>query len=150
MSNDLLKRILKHNNIEDEDIKSILKYKEYITKNTLEILENSTITDFIQKFDKSRDCYLELDEMFCRYKVKYDYDEYIEHLNMTKKIARENKNYKLEIGKNKTFKNISISILEDKYVIISKSFNPVIHFVIRHPKLVSAISEFRPPVVEDK
>lgn len=150
MSNDLLKRILKHNNIEDEDIKSILKYKEYITKNTLEILENSTITDFIQKFDKSRDCYLELDEMFYRHKVKYDYDEYIEHLNMTKKIARENKNYKLEIGKNKTFKNISISILEDKYVIISKSFNPVIHFVIRHPKLVSAISEFRPPVVEDK
>ena len=48
----------------------------------------------------------------------------------------------------KTFKNISISILENKYVILSKSNNPSIEFVIRHPKLISAIEEFKPLVRE--
>ena len=149
IGNELLKRILKNNNIDDEDIKMIVKYRNELSKSTEEILERSMITDYIHEFDKTSECYLELEGMFYKNKVKYSYDEYIEHLKMTKKFARENKNYKLEISKNKTFKNISISILEDKYVIISKSFNPVIHFVIRHPKLVSAISEFRSLVVEN-
>ena len=150
MSNDLLKRILINNNISDEDIKTIIKYKNELNKSTKEVLERSIITDCIHKFDKSSECYLELEGMFYKDKVKYNYEEYMEHFKMTKKFAKENKNYRLEISKNKTFKNISISILENKYVIISKSFNPVIHFVIRHPKLVSAISEFRPLVVEEK
>ena len=150
MSNDLLKRILINNNISDEDIKTIIKYKNELNKSTKEVLERSIITDCIHEFDKSSECYLELEGMFYKDKVKYNYEEYMEHFKMTKKFAKENKNYKLEISKNKTFKNISISILENKYVIISKSFNPVIHFVIRHPKLVLAISEFRPLVVEEK
>ena len=37
-------------------------------------------------------------------------------------------------------------MIEDKYVVLSKSFNPIIHFVIRHPKLVKAIEEFNPLV----
>lgn len=150
MSNDLLKRILINNNISDEDIKTIIKYKNELNKSTKEVLERSIITDCIHEFDKSSECYLELEGMFYKDKVKYNYEEYMEHFKMTKKFAKENKNYRLEISKNKTFKNISISILENKYVIISKSFNPVIHFVIRHPKLVLAISEFRPLVVEEK
>ena len=32
--------------------------------------------------------------------------------------------------------------------IISKISNPVIHFVIKHPKLVSAISNFKPLIKE--
>ncbi len=39
----------------------------------------------------------------------------------------------------RTFKNFSISILENKSVILSKSNNSPIDFVIRHSKLISAI-----------
>ena len=82
-------------------------------------------------------------------KVKYKYEEYVEHFNSTKEFSKKNANYKISISE-KTFSNITISILEDNYAIISKKSNPVIHFVIRHPKLVGAISEFRPLVVDEK
>ena len=49
---------------------------------------------------------------------------------------------------NKTFKNITITIIKNNYVIISKSSNPTIHFVIRHPKLIDAIEKFDPLVKE--
>ena len=45
-------------------------------------------------------------------------------------------------------KNITITILTDKYVIVSKNTDPTIHFVIRHPKLCKAISNFNPLVKE--
>ena len=149
ISNELLKRILKNNNVSEEDIKMIVKYKNELSKSTMEILGHSTITDCIYEFDKNDACYLELDGIFYKDKIKYTAKEYREHFNMTKKLARENKNYMVEVSDNKTFKNITISIVEGKYVIISKSCNPVIRFVIRHPKLVAAISEFRPLVVEE-
>ena len=41
-----------------------------------------------------------------------------------------------------------IQILEGSYVLISKAKSPVIHFVIRHPKMVSALENFIPPVME--
>ena len=40
------------------------------------------------------------------------------------------------------------TIINNKYVIISKNANPVIHFVIKHPKLVEAIDNFNPLVKE--
>ena len=40
------------------------------------------------------------------------------------------------------------SIVENNYVIVSKNSNPVIHFIIRHPKLMNAIKNFDPIVKE--
>ena len=68
------------------------------------------------------------------------------HLSSTLKF--KNKNYKVIKNSKSTFKNISITILENNYVIISKNSSPTIHFVIRHPKLVNAINNFNPLVVE--
>lgn len=112
------------------------------------ILKHSVITDNICKYNKndfSDDVYLDIDGI----KVKYKYEEYVEHFNSSKEFSKKNANYKISISE-KTFSNITISILEDNYAIISKKSNPVIHFVIRHPKLVGAISEFRPLVIDEK
>lgn len=86
--------------------------------------------------------------MFFSKKINYSYEEYLEHLKLTKKFAKENKNYNLIINNYKTFNNINITIIKDSLVILSKSSNPTIHFVIRHPKLISAISNFEPIVEE--
>lgn len=40
------------------------------------------------------------------------------------------------------------TLIKDSLVILSKSSNPTIHFVIRHPKLTDAISNFEPIVKE--
>ena len=54
---------------------------------------------------------------------------------------------KLNIIDNKIFNNISITITNN-YVIIYKNNNPQIKFVIKHSKLVDAISKFNPLVIE--
>lgn len=147
--NDLiLKKILRENNIDSNDVSRIIRYKKEQEKVISTILKHSVITDNICKYNKnefSDDVYLDIDGI----KVKYKYEEYVEHFNSTKEFSKKNANYKISISE-KTFSNITISILEGNYAIISKKSNPVIHFVIRHPKLVGAISEFRPLVVDEK
>lgn len=144
----ILKKILRENNIDSNDVSRIIRYKKEQEKLISTILKHSVITDNICKYNKndfSDDVYLDIDGI----KVKYKYEEYVEHFNSTKEFSKKNANYKISISE-KTFSNITISILEDNYAIISKKSNPVIHFVIRHPKLVGAISEFRPLVVDEK
>lgn len=144
----ILKKILRENNIDSNDVSRIIRYKKEQEKVISTILKHSVITDNICKYNKndfSDDVYLDIDGI----KVKYKYEEYVEHFNSTKEFSKKNANYKISISE-KTFSNITISILEDNYAIISKKSNPVIHFVIRHPKLVGAISEFRPLVIDEK
>ena len=69
-------------------------------------------------------------------------------MNATLNWAKKYPNYKIEYNNDRTFKNISLTILENNYVILSKNANPIIHFVIKHPKLVNAIENFKPPVKE--
>lgn len=92
--------------------------------------------------------YLSLENIFYDKKILYTNEEYKKHLKST--LNYKNKNYKTIISNNSTFNNISITIFEDSQVIISKSSNPVIHFVIKHPKLISAIKNFTPLVKESE
>ena len=145
IKDELLIDILKRNNISEDDIKQIVKYKKIEENNIKNILKNNVINDNI--LDDNDSLNFPIENIFCNQKIKYNYDEYLKHLEMTKKY--KNDNYKLNIVDNKTFKNITITIIENSHVIISKNSDPVIHFVIRHPKLVSAISNFN-PLVKDR
>ena len=147
IKDELLINILKRNNISEDDIKQIVKYKKIEENNIKNILKNNVINDNIYILDNNDNLNFPIENIFCSQKIKYSYDEYLKHLEMTKKY--KNDNYKLNIVDNKTFKNITITIIENSHVIISKNNNPVIHFVIRHPKLVSAISNFN-PLVKDR
>lgn len=147
IKDELLINILKRNNISENDIKQIVKYKKIEENNIKNILKNNVINDNIYILDNNDNLNFPIENIFCSQKIKYSYDEYLKHLEMTKKY--KNDNYKLNIVDNKTFKNITITIIENSHVIISKNSNPVIHFVIRHPKLVSAISNFN-PLVKDR
>ena len=70
------------------------------------------------------------------------------HFKETEDFSKKNSNYNLNKLSSLTFKNISITIVDKKFVIISKEENPTIHFIIRHPRLINAISNFNPPVNE--
>lgn len=152
ISDDLLLRILKHNNISDEEIERIKKAVD-MQKNILkETIENNIVKDefsnlSLEEFETSP-LSLFLADNFYEKKIYYTYEEYQEHLNLTKKYEKNNNNYKLSINNNTTFKNIQILIFEKNFVIISKANSPSIHFVIHHPKLRNAIENFIPPIVE--
>ena len=149
MNDELLNKILIRNNLSNEEIVNIKNYKKDEENNIKEILKNNIITDTIYDYSDSfnDNLSLSLENIFLNRKITYTYKEYIEHLNNTKNY--KNKNYHLITTKEETFSNISITILENDYVIISKISNPVIHFVIKHPKLVSAISNFKPLIKEN-
>jgi len=72
----------------------------------------------------------------------------MEHLKQTNEYRTKINNYEIYYINNKTFKNITITFIKNHYVIISKSSNPTIHFVIEHPKLVKAIENFNPLIKE--
>ena len=149
ISKNLLTEILINNNVNESDIDKILKYRQSEINNTKKILKNSRICDNIYKLTEEEfmeeGAYLVLDNIFYDKKIKYTYQQYLEHLKCSVEYTKNN-NYDINFIDDQVFKNITISMIEDKYVVLSKSFNPIIHFVIRHPKLVKAIEEFNPLV----
>ena len=152
ISNNLLFKILKHNNVSAENIKAIqesVKFQKEIFKNTIEqnVIEDEISILSKEEFGKVKP-FLFLADIFYDKKIYYTYEDYLEHINLTKKYEKENKNYKLSINNNNTFKNIQILVCEKNWVMISKANSPSIHFVIHHPKLRNAIKNFIPPVVE--
>ena len=150
ISDALLTKILKRNNLSEEDIITIKKYKKEEEQNIKNILKTNEITDIIHNYENEinnhNKIYLSLENIFYNKKIEYNQKEYAEHLNQT--LNYKNKNYKQIINENKTFNNITITILEKSYVIISKTSNPQIHFIIKHPNLTKAISEFNPLIKE--
>ena len=152
ISDELLMKILKRNKVSNEDIKhiqfSIQKQKEIID-NTLQtdIFEDEIVEISKEEFIKSP-LSLFLADSFFETEIYYTYEDYLEHLKLTKEYSENNTNYKLTFNNHHIFKNIQILILEEHWVMISKNKSPSIHFVIHHPKLRNAIENFIPPVVE--
>ena len=152
ISDNLLLRILKNNNISDEDIEKIQESVKALKDIVKNITESNLLEDEISKLSKEEfeksPLSLFLADSFYEKKIYYTYDEYLEHLDLTKKYEKNNKNYKLSVNNHNIFKNIQILICEKNWVMISKANSPSIHFVIHHPKLRNAIENFIPPVVE--
>ena len=152
ISDELLIKILKRNKLTKEEIDKIIKYKNNEFKYMNSILKKDKVFDYIYviKEDEfiSDTPSLLLNNLFIDKTINYTYKEYIEHLKLTNEYSKNNKNYNILTEKDKTFKNITITILKNNHVIISKNSNPTIHFVIRHPKLVVAIESFNPLVKE--
>ena len=152
ISDELFMKILKRNKVSNEDIKHIqfsIQEQKEIIDNTLQtdIFEDEIVEISKEKFIKSP-LSLFLADSFFETEIYYTYEDYLEHLKLTKEYSENNTNYKLTFNNHHIFKNIQILILEEHWVMISKNKSPSIHFVIHHPKLRNAIENFIPPVVE--
>ena len=152
ISDELLLSILKRNKLTKSDIDKIMEYKNKEANYINNILKKNKINDYIYKLTedefKNETPSLSLENLFFNKKISYTYKEYKEHLKLTNEYMRKENNYEITYIDNKTFKNITISIIKNNYVIISKSSNPAINFVIKHPSLMQAIENFSPIVKE--
>lgn len=152
ISDELLNRILTRNNIDAELKEKITEYAKTQRQRMKKILETERIEDeipdFVQEnFTKSPPM-LELSGIFCEEDIPYNEEEYTAHLTETKAFAEQNPNYTLKCSTAHAFHNLKIIIHEGQWVMVSKGKTPAIHFVIRHPKLRSAIECFIPPITE--
>lgn len=153
ISSKLLDRILTRNNINAELKEKIKEYAKTQRQRMKIILENERIEDeipdFVQEnFTKSPPM-LELSGIFCEEDIPYNEEEYTAHLKESMVFAEQNPNYTLKCSTAHAFHNLKIIIHEGQWVMVSKGKTPAIHFVIRHPKLRSAIECFIPPITED-
>ena len=152
ISDELLDRILTRNNIDAELKEKIKEYAKTQRKRIKKILETERIEDeipdFVQEnFTKSPPM-LELSGIFCEEDIPYNEEEYTAHLKESMAFAEQNPNYTLKCSTAHAFNNLKIIIHEGQWVMVSKGKTPAIHFVIRHPKLRSAIECFIPPITE--
>ena len=152
ITDELLIKILKRNKLSKTDIDKIIRYKNEELKYMNNIFKNNKVNDYIYVIKenefKNDSPSLSLNNLFIDKKINYTYKEYMEHLKQTNEYTTKVNNYEINYVDNKTFKNITITFIKNHYVIISKSSNPTIHFVIEHPKLVEAIENFNPLIKE--
>ena len=152
MPESLLTAMLARHHVSAGDQERILTFADTERRCMETILENNPVLDEVPKLSpeefRQYPMMLSLSGLFYETELPYTYEEYLTHLEAASAYAAAHKNYSLRIGETHAFRNIQIRILEDKWVIISKNKAPVIHFVIRHPRMVSALENFAAPVVE--
>lgn len=150
ITDELLEQILQKNGIIGKDKGRIMTYAATQRERTLKILEHSSITDEIpslstEEFEKYP-MVLSLSGVFYEKDICYNYEDYLEHCQLTKDFAQKHPNYTAEQTGSHAFRNIQIIMHEGKWAMVSKGKAPAIHFVIRHPKMCNAIENFIPPM----
>ena len=154
MSKELLDRILTRHGADDKQKQKIESYIEAKKRRIMAILASETIEDEIPAFTpeefRARPPVLELSGAFCEADLSYTEEEYAAHLRETQAFAGQNPNYSFKQASTHPFRNIQILIHEGQWAMVSKGKAPVIHFVIRHPKLRSAIESFIPPITDGR
>lgn len=93
---------------------------------------------------------LSLSGVFADRTLTYTWEEYQEHLSATRIFAEKYPLCTLKVTDRPGFRNIRIHILKGRWVMVSKNVSPAIHFVIRHPRLRSALENMVLPVLEDE
>ena len=147
-----LETFLQTKSLSEAEIDKILEYTEIQRRMIDNILKDNIVEDEIpilskEEFDK-HPLIISVSGIFLEKDIFYTYEEYIEHIHLAEEFEKQHQNYRLKKTSAFVFRNLQIHIHENKWVMVSKSKSPAIHFVIHHPKLCQAIEHFVPPLTE--
>lgn len=153
MTEELLLQILSRTAISAADRDKLVKHVRIQRELIEKTLAHASICDEFatisrEEFD-AHPAHLALADAFYESDIPYTYEEYLSHIRSTKDFAEKHPNYTVYTQAKQTFRNIQIHIIEGSCVRLSKSKAPVIHFVIRHPKMVNALEHFVAPVLPE-
>lgn len=152
MSEALLERILQRNGTAEAQRSAIRRYAALQRQRVKAVLQAGSIEEEMpllppEEFDAAPPV-LELSGAFVETDIFYSREEYETHLQETEAFAAAEPRYTVKQTAAHAFRNLQILIREGQWAMVSKGKAPAIHFVIRHPKLRSAIENFIPPVTE--
>lgn len=150
LSEDLLDRILCHNQIPQVEQEQIRQYVSGQKSIANTILSHSPITEEIpvlsrEEFEQSP-IVLPLSGLFYEREILYRWEDYTEHLQLVHAYRKHNSNYHIVENTASAFRNVQIYIHEGKWVLVSKNKTPAIHFLIRHPKMRHAFENMVIPI----
>lgn len=138
----LLNSILLRNGVGSEIRDKILRRRETELLTIENALINSRVSLEIPLRGDIENVTLPVCSVFYDKIIKYSAEEYKAHLNSTREFAAERKGFRFSEVSTQSFRNIHITVSKGKGVIITKGNAPTIHFIVTHPKLVSAIEDF--------
>ena len=151
MSEELLEKILEPASLSPETKEEIRAFRASSQKAAVSLLKGNSIhlkvPELTEEQYREAPLDLALTDLFIEGNVPCSYSDYLAHLEETRRFAGRFPNMTLESGSEQTFRNISITIIGDKRVIVSKEKSPAIHFVIHHKRMVQAFQNFTPPIV---
>lgn len=152
MPEDMLEGILKRHAVAEADIERLLVFARRQKELTNQILSSSPILDEVVEVTSEEfqqyPMVLSLSGAFYEKEITCTYEEYVKHLQLTREFSERHSNYTVRVNYSQVFRNIQIAIHEGKWVMVSKNKTPVVHFIIRHPKMVHALENFIAPVIE--
>ena len=151
MSEELLGKMLSENNIDKETAKRIIEFsrerREKIQQMSMRERIDLVVPQFSEGLFEKEPPVLSVSELFLNRCLRYTYEIYSAHLEQTREFTLSLNVCTLEISEKLTFKNIDITIIKGKEVLVSKAKSPTIHFVIKHPRMVKLFENYSVPII---
>ncbi len=144
-SPELMKTLFDRNGTGESDRRRILDYIDRERGRILKIMEHSEQEDhipYITRKDYAKNpIHLSLSGLFYEKDIFYTYEEYMKHVEDTRRFERENRRYRVILREGMPYRNIQIFMHSGKWVMISKNKTPAVHFIIRHPGLIDSLEK---------
>ncbi|MBR6419782.1 MAG: hypothetical protein IKS42_05585 [Oscillospiraceae bacterium] len=144
MPEGMLAEILRRNDVPRTQAERILAFAAVQQKGFLRALTADPVTEVIPELTEAQftvhPLRLCLSDCFCELPLTYTYAEYCRHLEALRDLRHPR--YRLLLREEPVFRSMQLSVKEGKWAVFSKTNSPVTHFVIRHPKMLSAVQSF--------
>lgn len=145
ISEDLLRRIADRNRLSDEDYQKLLGSVMKMRERVSILLKSNTITENFPIVTREEFTHnplsISTSGAFLDKTIYYTYEEYVEHLRLTKEFCASHPRFITNEIKN-SFKNLTITVMEGKLGVVSKLQSPTIHFTVHQPQLFKAIDNY--------
>ncbi|MBR2670941.1 MAG: helix-turn-helix transcriptional regulator [Oscillospiraceae bacterium] len=140
-SDSLIDKIIDENNLSEEEQEQIRYYCRAERLNSDVATRNSSIDMSVVKlskefFESSRPRLLA--SALIGKEISYSYEDYCKHLEQAEEYVARKKRFRLTYIKS-PYTNIHILVHKGKFVLVTKTNDPVTCLVMKHPKLFKAI-----------
>ncbi|MBQ9179552.1 MAG: helix-turn-helix transcriptional regulator [Firmicutes bacterium] len=143
ISEELLEDILDNNNVTGQSREVILQYAKEEKERISKILKHSKVKEIIKEkkdaSDHIENINLLLDGCSERLEIKYNEEQYLEHIRLTEEFAKEEPNYILVTTSETKVSHTRIVARKDGTIVVSRNTGREFHISINYPKLVNSI-----------
>ena len=145
LSRDLLNDVLNDSDLPQEVFSVIMTYYDRFRPLLISMLEQSRIQLILpETTDDETGLPLSLSDLFLEESVVLDQRRSAAAVNELEELAQKYPSFETAYDPDPVFRNTNITIIENKYVVVSKEKSPAIHFVIHHRKMVCAFQDYNP------
>ena len=133
-----------------EDRQKILEYQVFEYRMMKRFIDRASVTVEYPLPDEDmvedNPVILPMSGIFMEKSIRIPYQIYHDMHRETVNFANHHKNLTIHITRNTAFRNVEMMLCNGKWALVSKNMAPAVHFVIRHPSLVSALERFTAPI----